>query len=96
MKSLEKTVQFIAGAIMAVGLYAWIVWLALTPRQVLPTNLEIRDFLTLFIFSYAALVGLAFLFSRRFPSLAKGFLVGSVGNLVLQGLLLATGILMNV
>jgi hypothetical protein len=95
MKSPNKLLQFITGFILATGLYGWIVWLALTPRQAPPTHLEIRDFQTLFIVGYAAFIGLAFLISRRFSGLAKGFLVGSVANLVLQGLFFATGALMN-
>ncbi len=95
MKSLNQLAQFITGIILAMGIYGWTFWLALTPRQLPPTHLEIRDYQTLFIFGYVALIGLAFLFARRFPGLAKGFLVGSVVNLILQGLVFATGVLMN-
>jgi hypothetical protein len=95
VKKFNNAAQLSIGMFIALGFYVWTFWLALTPRQLPPTQLEIRDFQALFIFGYVALIGLAFLFSRRFPGLAKGFLIGSVVNLVLQGLPFSTGVLTN-
>ena len=92
----KQRLHTVIGMILAMGSYGLTFWMALTPRRLPAGQLEIRDFSIVFILGYIALIGSAFLLSRRFPGLAKGFLVGSVVALVLQGLLFATGVLMNV
>jgi len=92
----KQRLHTVIGMILAMGLYGLTFWLALTPRKLPAGQLDMKDFQTVFILGYIALIGLALLFSRRFPSLAQGFLVGSVVSLVLQGLVFATGALMNV
>jgi hypothetical protein len=92
----EQRLYTVIGMILAMGLYGLTFWLALAPRKLPASQLEIKDFQTIFVFGYIALIGIAFLFSRRFPSLVKGFLVGSVVSLVFQGLVFATAALMNV
>lgn len=92
----NQRLHTVIGMILAMGVYGLTFWLALTPRKLPASQLEMKDFQTVFILGYIVLIGLAFLFSRRFPNFVKGFLVGSVVSLVLQGLVFATGALMNV